>query len=74
MTKPGFIKRRILALFNSDDIKEQNKIIMLYNKIRNDKCYCGHTIDCDCGNPDISNFKTAIENNYISEHTLNKIL
>lgn len=74
MTKPGFIKKRLLLLFQSDDITEQQKIVNNYNKIRNNRCYCGHTTYCDCGNPGILEFKSSLETDSISEKILNEIL
>jgi hypothetical protein len=74
MTKPDFIRRRLLILFESDNVTEQQRIVDNYNKIRTNKCYCGHTIDCDCGNPGISEFKSSLQTNSISEEILNKIL
>lgn len=74
MTKPGFIKTRIITLFASDDVVEQQRLVDNYNKIRNKKCYCGHTDKCDCSNPGIYEFKNALISNNISEETLKKIL
>ncbi len=72
--KPGFIKKRIQLLFESNNIENQQKIVDNYNKIRGNKCYCGHTTTCDCGDPGISEFKNSLHTNAISEETLNKIL
>jgi hypothetical protein len=35
MTKPGFVLSRIKLLFNFSDLKEQNRIIRMYNNFRN---------------------------------------
>lgn len=74
MTKPGFIKERFLNYFHnqSDDIKQ--KIVDKYNETRNEQCYCGHTDICDCSHPDIELFLSAINKNYIKEHSLLKLL
>ncbi len=74
MTKPDFIRKRLLLLFETNDVEQQWLIVDSYNLIRNNKCYCGHTIDCDCGNPGISEFKSALQNNSISEEILTKLL
>lgn len=74
MTKPGFIRKRLIALFDSDNVLEQQKIVDKYNAIRNNRCYCGHTITCDCGNPGIYEFKSSLLSNSISERTLKKLL
>jgi hypothetical protein len=72
MTKPGFVLRRLKALFLSDDIVEQENVLALYNKNRDKQiekeCYCGHTITCDCGNPGISEFKSSILSNALKEN------
>ena len=78
MTKPGFLLKRIKLLFNSEDVEEKQKVLDKYNLFRTNQiekdCYCGHTSDCDCGNPGISEFTQAIQNNNISEDILNEIL
>jgi hypothetical protein len=78
MTKPGFLLKRIKLLFQSNDEIEKQKIINKYNQFRNKQkekdCYCGHTIKCDCGNPGISEFNSALQRDCISENILNKIL
>lgn len=74
MTKPEFVKQRLKQLFLSDDIKEQQRIVENYNKIRTNECYCGHTIECDCSNPGIYEFQHSILTNSIPEKTLKKLL
>lgn len=81
MTKPGFLKSRIKALFNSDDISEQNRVVSIYNKWRSKQptkekhCYCGHTLECECGNPGIYEFKSGLSDyGGIDEDVLNEIL
>lgn len=76
MTKPDFIRKRLILLFESEkneDIIIQQEIVDNYNKIRRNKCYCGHTDVCDCGNPGISEFKSSLYTNSIPEHILNKL-
>lgn len=74
MTKPGFVRNRLIALFESNDIMEQQRIVNNYNKIRKEQCYCGHTDKCDCSNPGIYEFKHSLLTNSINEKILNKIL
>lgn len=74
MTKLDFIRKRLLALFASDDIAGKQKIVDNYNKIRKKKCYCGHTTTCDCGNPGIYEFECSLKTKSISENTLKKLL
>ena len=74
MTKPGFVTNRLIALFESNDIIEQQRIVNNYNKIRKKQCYCGHTDKCDCSNPKIYEFKHSLLTNSINEKILNKIL
>jgi hypothetical protein len=74
MTKPNFIRKRLILLFESDNIIEQQKIVDNYNKIRENKCYCGHTDECSCGDPGISEFKSALLTNSIPETILSMII
>ena len=74
MTKPGFIKKRLIALFASDDVVEQQRVVDNYNRIRNKQCYCGHTDECDCSNPGIYEFKHSLMSNSISEEVLDKVI
>lgn len=80
ITKPGFILNRIKLLFSSKDNNEKNRILNLYNKWRNKQpkkerhCYCGHTIDCECANPGLYEFKSGLNTGTINETVLNKIL
>ena len=66
--------KQLLLIFNTDNVKLQQKIVVKYNEIREGECYCGHTITCDCGNPGISEFKSALQTNSIDEEILKKIL
>ena len=72
MTKPGFIKKRLLQLFASNDVIEQQRVVDNYNRVRNEQCYCGHTDVCDCSNPGIYEFKSSLMTNSISEETFKK--
>lgn len=74
MTKPGFIRKRLIALFASDDVVEQQRVVDNYNRIRNKQCYCGHTDKCDCSNPGIYEFKNSLISNSISEEVLEKVI
>lgn len=68
MTKPDFIRKRLILLFESEkneDIIIQQEIVDNYNKIRRN--------ECDCGNPGISEFKSSLYTNSIPEHILNKL-
>lgn len=60
MTKPDFIRKRLILLFESEkneDIIIQQEIVDNYNKIRRN--------ECDCGNPRISEFKSSLYTNSI---------
>lgn len=35
MSKPGFVKKRIIQLFESNDVETQQKIVDNYNKLTN---------------------------------------
>jgi hypothetical protein len=76
MTKPGFINKRLILLFESEkneDIIKQQEIVDNYNKIRRNECYCGHTNVCDCENPGISEFKSSLYTYSIPEFILDKL-
>jgi len=74
MTKPNFILKRLKLLFNSDDKIEKQNVYNSYIKKRNEQkekmCYCGHTFDCDCGNPSLEEFEHNLINNHIEEKYL----
>jgi len=74
MTKPNFILNRAKSIFTINEPKLQKEIYNTYIKNRNkdlDKsCYCGHTIDCECSNPSIEEFKHNLLNNNIYEDDL----
>ncbi len=72
-TKLGFVKKRMIALFESNDNVLKQQIVDNYNKIRNNQCYCGHTIQCDCGDLGVYEFQHSLFTNSISEDILNKI-
>jgi hypothetical protein len=75
MTKPGFITRRMIMLFSSEsEESEQKRILKKYSLIRNNSCYCGHTSDCDCGDPGVYEFKNALITGSISEDMLATLL
>lgn len=73
-TKPGFVLRRLKLLFHSDNELEKQKVFQMYidkrNKQKEKMCYCGHSIDCDCSNPDINVFEHNLLNNNIEEKDL----
>jgi hypothetical protein len=75
MTKPNFILERAKAIFSDESNRDiQNKIYLDYinkrDKETSKSCYCGHTIDCDCGNPSFEEFKHNLLNNNINERNL----
>jgi hypothetical protein len=76
MTKLNFILKRTKLLFQSNDEVNKKLVLDEYNKkrdlqpLKEKDCYCGHTIDCDCGNPGMSEFTMAILNNNINEKML----
>lgn len=80
MSKSGYLLYRIKLLFNSDDIEAQQIIVNRYANKRNQNkpkyrdCYCGHTTDCECANPGISEFKQALFNGTITENDLKNFL
>ena len=48
--------------------KEQEELYKCYLDLRakDNRCYCGHTTDCDCSDPDLTMFKESLENGTIS--------
>jgi hypothetical protein len=60
--------------YPSGNIDMQNAIYLDYidkrNKETSKPCYCGHTIECDCGNPSFEEFKHNLLNNNINERNL----
>jgi hypothetical protein len=77
MTKPGFVKKRIDALFKSSDEDSKEQIVELFGNYRNNVksvCYCGIVNICSCPNPDLIGFKIALQDGFISEETLLKII
>jgi hypothetical protein len=75
MTKPNFVLERTKAIFSDESKRDmQNAIYLDYidkrNKETSKPCYCGHTIDCDCGNPSFEEFKHNLLNNNINERNL----
>ncbi len=65
-------------LFESDRSSDQSAILKRYCEWRcsfpngERPCYCGHTTDCECGDPGISEFKSGILNYGISGEDLLK--
>jgi len=75
MTKPNFVLKRTKAIFSDESNRDiQNKIYLDYINKRDKEisksCYCGHTVECDCGNPSFEEFKNNLLNNNINERSL----
>ena len=74
MTKPGFILKRTQSIFSRNNPITQKNIYDDYIVSRDNQieksCYCGHTTDCDCGNPSFEEFKHNLLNNNINEEDL----
>jgi hypothetical protein len=72
MTKPGFVLKRTQLIFSRNNPIEQGKIYKnyIYNRNKNNNCYCGHTFTCDCGDPSFEEFKHNLLNNNIEEKYL----
>jgi hypothetical protein len=75
MTKPNFVLERTKAIFSDESaINIQYKIYLDYinrrDKENTKSCYCGHTVECDCGNPSFEEFKHNLLNNNINERNL----
>lgn len=72
--KPGFVLKHLKILFNSTDEAEKQRVFQMYidkrNKQKEKMCYCGHTFDCSCGNPDIKLFEHNLLNDNIEEKDL----
>jgi len=53
--------------------KEQEDLYKWYLDLRDqdNRCYCGHTTDCDCSDPDLTMFKESLENGTISFEAAN---
>lgn len=58
-------------LFSDGDLKEQYSIYAHYISKRSQQieksCYCGHTIDCNCGSPSFEEFKHNVLNGNIND-------
>lgn len=73
-TKPGFILNRVKQIFSKNNPVIQKKIydnfVFNRNQQKDKMCYCGHTINCDCANPSLNDFKYNLFNNNINEKDL----
>lgn len=65
-------------LFESDRELDQATMLKKYCEFRGSfpekerPCYCGHTVDCDCGDPGISEFKSGLQSGGIDGETILK--
>ena len=63
-------------IFESDRETDKAAILARYCDWRNSfpekerPCYCGHTIDCDCSNPGLSEFKSGLASHGINGEDL----
>lgn len=65
-------------LFESDRDRDQAQMLKRYCQFRRSfpekerPCYCGHTVDCDCADPGISEFRSGLQSGGIDGETLLK--